>query len=33
MDVLTHESVVDQLVDELRLRLWHLTQLAPGRGP
>ena len=29
MDDLAHEVVVDQLVDELMLRLWHLAQLAP----
>ena len=30
MDDLAHESVVDQLVDELMLRLSHLAQLAPA---
>jgi hypothetical protein len=30
MDNGAHEDVVDQLVDELMLRLWHLAQLAPG---
>ena len=30
MDDLAHEGVVDQLVDELMLRLSHLAQLAPA---
>lgn len=29
MDNRADEGVVDQLVDELMLRLWHLAQLAP----
>ena len=29
MGDLAHECVVDQLVDELMLRLWHLAQFAP----